>query len=360
MKKILVGTTKGLVIFEQKATAWKIAKVHFMGLPVSLVYVDERTNTWWAGLAHRHWGQKLHYSTDEGQKWHSVPMPKYPKDAEVKLGKRATLKKIWSMSHAGFDKPGELWMGTEPGGLFHSADNGQSFHLVESLWNHPSRIDENQWFGAGRDFPFIHSIAVNPRNSDHVYIAVSCAGVFETKDGGKSWNPRNKGLIAAYLPNPHVEVGHDPHLMLVCQSNPDVIWQQNHCGIFRSEDAALSWENVTDSSGIADYGFALAIDHQNPERAWVIPAVSDEVRVAHDLALCVCRTEDGGKTWQPLRNGLPQEFCFDIVFRHALANKNEILVFGSTTGNLFLSQDAGEHWQCLSSNLARIDYVALA
>jgi hypothetical protein len=359
-KKILVGTTKGLVIFERPATSWKTSKVHFMGLPVSMVYVDERTNTWWVGLAHRHWGQKLHFSTDEGKKWQSVPTPKYPPEAEVKPGKRATLKKIWTMNHAGPDKPGQLWLGTEPGGLFISKNNGSAFKLVESLWNHPSRIDENQWFGAGRDFPFIHSIAVDPRDSDHVYIAVSCAGVFETRDGGASWEPRNKGLIAAYLPNPYAEVGHDPHLLLICQSEPDVIWQQNHCGIFRSTDAGASWDNVTDSEGIADYGFALAVDHQNPDRAWVIPAVSDEVRVAHDLALCVCRTDDGGASWEPLRNGLPQKYCFDIVFRHAMAMEENTLVFGTTTGNLFISEDLGESWECLSAHLARIDYVAFS
>lgn len=358
--KLLVGTTKGLVVFERSDYSWKITKVHFTGLPVSMVYVDSRTNTWWAGLAHRHWGQKLHYSTDEGQQWQSVATPKYPALAEVKPGKRATLKKIWTMSQAGPDKPGQLWLGTEPGGLFVSTDNGQHFELVESLWNHPSRIDENQWFGAGRDFPFIHSIAIDPRNSDHVYIAVSCAGVFETRDGGTSWAPRNKGLVAAYLPNPHVEVGHDPHLLLICQSEPEVIWQQNHCGIFRSTNAGASWDNVTDPRGVADYGFALAIDHEDPDRAWVIPAVSDEVRVAHGLALCVCRTEDGGNTWEPLREGLPQEHCFDIVFRHSLAVNKNTLVFGTTTGNLYISEDFGEHWHCLSSNLARVDYVTFA
>jgi len=357
-KKLLVGTTKGLVIFEKKNDSWAIEKVHFLGLPVSMVYIDERSNTWWAGLSHRHWGQKLHFSTDEGQKWQSVPTPKYPEAAEIKPGRRATLKKIWCMRHAGPNKPGGLWLGAEPGGLFYSQDNGQNFELVEGLWNHPSRIDENQWFGAGRDFPFIHTIEVDPRDSNHVYIAVSCAGVFETRNGGKNWAPRNQGLVAAYLPNPNAEVGHDPHAMLICRSQPEVIWQQNHCGIFRSTNAGASWDNVTDPKGIADYGFALAVDHDNPERAWVIPAISDEVRVAHDLSLCVCKTENGGVSWEPVRNGLPQEYCFDIVFRHALDIDGSTMAFGSTTGNLYVSEDYGENWACLSSNLARVDYVA--
>ncbi len=357
---ILVGTAKGLAVFRRTAAGWQIDQVHFLGMPVSLAYPDPRNRTWWVGLAHRHWGQKLHFSRDEGRSWQSVPTPRYPADALLKPGKPAALKKIWCMAGSGEDKPHGLWLGTEPGGLFRSYDYGQSFELVEGLWNHPSRQDENQWFGAGRDHPFIHSIVVDPRDSQHVYIAVSCAGVFATRDGGLSWEARNQGLIAAYLPNPQAEVGHDPHLLLACRANPDVLWQQNHCGIFRSTDGGGQWHNVAAKDGLPDYGFALAIDHHNPERAWVIPAVSDEVRVAHNLALAVCRTEDGGRSWQQLRQGLPQHNCFDIAFRHSFDIDNERLAFGTTAGNLFLSEDYGDSWQCLSNYLARVDVVAFA
>ena len=230
--------------------------------------------------------------------------------------------------------------------------------MVESLWNHPSRTNKQQWFGTGRSEPFIHSIVVNPSNNDHVYIAVSCAGIFETLDSGLHWMPRNKGLIAAYLPNPHVEIGHDPHRLFACDANPNVLWQQNHCGIFRSIDAGQNWTDISDKNGIANYGFALAIDHQNPLKAWVIPAISDELRIAPNQALAVCRTEDGGQSWQTLTNGLPQENCFDIVFRHALAIQDNTLAFGTTTGNVYLSENQGNDWTCLSNNLARVDCVS--
>ena len=230
---LLVGTSKGLVYVDETG---QVVKEQFAGLPVSLVYEDPRNQCWWVGLSHRHWGQKLYRSSDQGENWLEIPCPQYPAEAELKPGKRAKLKQIWCMSHGGTDQPDRLWLGTEPGGLFLSEDGGNSFHLVESLWNHPSRSKETQWFGAGKDHPFIHTIEVDPRDSQHVYIAVSCAGVFESLDGGKSWHPKNKGLIAAYLPNPGVEVGHDPHSMKICPANPDVIWQQNHCGIFRSEE----------------------------------------------------------------------------------------------------------------------------
>lgn len=354
---LLVGTGKGLVIYKKNKKGWHFHQDYFIGMPVSLTYIDERSNTWWVCLAHRHWGQKLHRSTDEGKSWQAVATPKYPLGTKVKNGKPATLRYVWSLAHAGLDRPGELYLGTEPGGLFHSKDGGNSFQLMESLWEHPSRKDE--WFGAGRDYPYIHSIVVDPRDSRHFYVAISVAGVFETRDSGQTWEVRNQGLKAEFLPDPYAKIGHDPHRMFACCVNPDVIWQQNHCGIFRSTDAALTWQEVTDKKGLADYGFALAIDHQNPDRAWVIPAESDDNRVAVNRALCVCRTEDGGQSWQALREGLPQEHAYDIVLRHGLSIRENHLAFGTTFGNLYVSADYGNSWDCLNHNLARVNSVSL-
>ncbi len=354
---ILAGTSKGLIQIEKQKSNWEITKVHFKGLPVSCIYVDTRNNKWWAGVNHRHWGQKLYYSDNQGTDWQIKPVPAYPKEAKLSNGKAASLKKIWCLASAGADKTGAMWMGTEPGGLFYSKENGAPFELVTSLWDHPSRSNENQWFGAGRDHPFIHSIVVDPTDSDHVYVAVSCAGVFETKDGGKSWSPKNKGLVAAYLPKPNVEIGHDPHLLLQCKYHPTVLWQQNHCGIFRSTDGGNQWTDVSDKNGIANYGFALAIDNDNPEKAWVIPALSDLERIPPDLALTVCQTTDGGQSWQILNNGLPQDFCFDIVFRHSFAKHNNVLTFGTTNGNIYLSENEGKDWSCISYQLARVESI---
>lgn len=242
--------------------------------------------------------------------------------------------------------PDELYLGTIPGGLFKSTDNGDSFHLVESLWQHPSRKDN--WFGGGYDHPGIHSILVKPGDPRHLYVGISVAGVFESRDGGNNWSARNKGLRADFLPNPEAEVGHDPHLLVACPQQPAVMWQQNHCGIFRSTDGAVTWQDISESDGPANFGFTIAADGENPDRAWVVPAVSDETRVAIDEALCVCRTDDGGRSWQAFREGLPQEQCFDIVYRHALAVEGNTLAFGTTTGNIFLSENAGESWSLLT------------
>jgi len=354
---LLIGTSKGLVVAEIEQDNCRLVAVHFPGMPVSMVYVDERSNTWWVGLSHRHWGDKLHCSNDDGKTWSEAGLPSYANHI-YQPGKPAVLKKIWTMHHAGKDKPGCLWLGTEPGGLFFSSDNGGSFQLIESLWNHPSRMDETQWFGAGKDFPFIHSIVVDPRDSSHVYIGVSCAGVFETTDAGKTWQAKNSGLIAAYLPNPKSEVGHDPHRLLICTTYPEVLWQQNHCGIFKTTNGGASWEDVSGQNGFPKYGFALAIDEMNPECAWVIPAQSDEKRIPIDFKLTVCQTTDGGKSWNSNSNGLSSSISFDLVLRHGFIKRKNILAFGTNNGNFYISYNNGQSWNQISGNLASVNCLS--
>ncbi len=348
----MLGTRKGLITLNYDGKQWKHNQVHFLGIPVSLTFVDPVTGCWWACLDHGHWGQKLHRSEDRGKSWQEVEAPKFHEGMEVKPGVTAAVRYLWAFNQARQGDHQVIYVGTEPGGLFRSYDNGDHFELVETLWHHPSR--QEHWFGGGRDYPGIHSIVVDPRDNDRIHLGISCAGVFESHDAGETWMVRNSGLRADYLPDPHADVGHDPHLLVSCPQQPDVMWQQNHCGIFRTADGANEWIEVTDPNGAAKFGFAVAVDHQDANQAWVVPAVSDEIRVAVDQALCVCRTDDGGKTWRELRNGLPQNNCYDIVFRHALDNTDESLAFGTTTGNLFSSDDKGENWSMISHTLPMI------
>ena len=353
--RLLAATSKGLIIYRSTPNGWQFHRHDFLGLPVSLAYVDPRSETWWVALPHKHWGQKLHRSINQGESWEEVRAPQYPTDAEIRPGIRATLKYIWAFSHGGYDRPEQLYIGTEPGGLFSSQENGNHFELMQGLWQHPSRT--KHWFGGGRDHPGIHSIVVDPRDSDHMYVGISCAGVFETQDGGQHWHPANQGLRADYLPDPYVEVGHDPHLLLACEQHPDVLWQQNHCGVYKSLDGGRNWEEVSHPEMGIYYGFSLTLDHENPERAWVIPATSDKARVAVKQSLYVCGTEDGGKTWKRYDQGLPQQHAYDIVLRHAFARQNDYMAFGTNSGNLFLSENEGNHWQCLNHHLPKINAV---
>lgn len=353
--RLMLGTRKGLAVFEKGPQGnYLQTQMHFLGIPVSIAAVDERNGTWWALLDHGHWGCKVHKSTDEGKTWKELESPKYPEGEEIKDGVPASVKYLWAFAHGGKDRPEELFLGSEPGGLFQSKDQGTSFQLNRGLWDHPSR--KEQWFGGGRDFPGIHSIIVDPRDSDHIFVGISCAGVFESRDGGTNWIPKNKGLKADFLPDANSEIGQDPHLLVASKNHPDYLWQQNHCGIFKSENGGELWEEVGQKAGEgpANFGFAIAVDENKPEVAWVVPANSDQIRVAVDGALCVCRTDDGGKTWTDFRKGLPQENCFDIVFRHALDKSGETLAFGTTTGNLYLSDDYGESWKSLSNNMPMI------
>lgn len=355
---ILLGTRKGLLMLERRPNGWQIARTAFAGAPVAFAMEDPRTGTFWATLDHGHWGQKLHRSRDRGVTWDEVTSPKYPEGAELGDGTAASLRYLWVLAPGGADQPGRIYAGTEPGALFVSDDDGENFSMVESLWNHESR--KTAWFGGGRDQPGIHSIIVDPRDSKHVQIGISCAGVFETTDGGASWAPCNKGLKATFLPNPDAEVGHDPHFVDFCLADPDVLWQQNHCGVFRSANGGESWDAVHEEGGPVDFGFAIAADQNDPNTAWVVPAENDDKRMAHSGSVMVGRTEDAGKTWTHLRNGLPQENCYDIVYRHALANSGDTLAFGSTTGNAWVSENRGDNWSTLGNYLPPIYSVRFA
>ncbi len=353
---VLVGTRKGLFALQQNGSGWESELLGFLGAPVTIAKYDARHKTIWACLDHGHWGCKLSRSRDFGKTWEEVDAPKYDEGLEIKPGVPATTRLLWSMAFAGDDQPNTMYIGTEPGGLFRSDDGGDSWQLVESLWNDPDRPDK--WFGGGRDHPAIHSIIIDPDDSNHIFISISCAGTYETADGGKSWEVRNNGLRADFLPDPASSVGQDPHLVVASPQNLDIMWQQNHCGVYQSSDAGKNWTDV--SNDVVHFGFAVAVSPSDPNRAWVIPGISDECRTAIDGALYVARTDDMGKTWTDYRAGLPQENCYDIAYRHPLDVSEKTLVFGTTTGNIFASNDDGENWATVGNSFPPVYSVEFA
>jgi photosystem II stability/assembly factor-like uncharacterized protein len=348
---LLLGTRKGLLTLKRTNSDWRVARHNFAGAAVPYACADFRSGTLWACISYGHWGHHLHRSRDGGETWEEVAVPAFPEGAMLKENEPAKMDGFWHFKPAGPNSPNRLYVGTSPGALFRSDDEGDSFTHIEGLFNHPSRL--GHWFagGEGEEGAFVHSIVEDPRDPNHLFVGISVAGVFETTDGGATWTPRNKGLEANFLPDPHAEVGHDPHCLVGCESNPDILWQQNHCGIFRSTDGGKAWQLVSESGGPAHFGFPIHVDPHDADTAWVVPAVSDENRIAVGGALCVSRTEDGGKTWTALREGLPQTDCYDIVFRHALDGQGDDLAFGSTTGNAYASPDRGDSWVCLGTNL---------
>ncbi|MGE0043276.1 MAG: WD40/YVTN/BNR-like repeat-containing protein [Vicinamibacterales bacterium] len=354
-----VATRKGLFTIERTAAGWEIARVSFLGDNCTLAMHDPRSGDLLAALDHGHFGVKLHRSRDGGATWQAIAAPAYPPMPEGYTPKAPvegkapdwTLKLIWALAPGGDDEPGVIWCGTLPGGLFRSTDGGDSWTLNRALWDDPRR---EGWFGGGADSPGIHSVLVDPRDSRHVLVGISCGGVWRTTDAGATWDHAGTGLRAAFMPpgqefEPNIQ---DPHLVAQCRATPDALWIQHHNGIFRSVDGARTWTEITDVEP-STFGFAVAVHPGDPDTAWFVPAVKDEHRVPKDGKVVVTRTRDGGRTFEALTTGLPQSHAYDLVFRHALDvdETGETLAFGSTTGSLWVSEDGGDSWQTISAHL---------
>ncbi|MFL5259647.1 MAG: WD40/YVTN/BNR-like repeat-containing protein [Hyphomicrobiales bacterium] len=365
-EQILVSTRKGLFTVARKSGAWAIDKVDFLADNVSIALHDRRTGTSFAALDHGHFGVKLHRTKADGS-WEECATPAFPPKPDDlvdtdRWGKPLpwSVVRVWSLEAGGADEPGLLWCGTIPGGLFRSHDNGSSWELVRSLWDHPGR---KQWFGGGADLPGIHSICVDPRSSKTVRLGVSCGGVWQTDDGGKTWNCRAEGMRAEYLPPDQAgdPNGQDPHLLAQSAGAPDRLWVQHHNGIFQSRDGSKSWMEVKDVKP-SSFGFAVAVHPEDGDTAWFVPGVKDEHRIPVEGKLVVTRTRDGGKTFEILRDGLPQEHAYDLIYRHALAidETGDRLAFGSTTGGLWISENQGDQWACVSHTLPPVHAVRFA
>jgi hypothetical protein len=366
-RRILVGTRKGLFTLARGAQGWAIQAAEHLGDPVPIVLHDERDETTYASLDHGHFGGKLHRREKGASEWQEIGVPVYPEQPEGEQDINASgqkiswnLKLLWSLVGGHADQPGRLWAGTLPGGFFRSDDRGDSWQMVDALWNHP---DRNEWFGGGADLPGIHSICVHPDDKDHLTLGVSCGGVWVSEDGGHSWNCRADGMRAEYVPperefDPRIQ---DPHCVVQCRTAPDSLWAQHHNGIFRSVDGSASWQEI-ETAQPSHFGFPVAVHPGDPDTAWFVPAIQDQKRIPMDGRVVVSRTRDGGRSFEVLTKGLPQEHAYDLVFRHALDvdAAGECLVFGSTTGSLWVSEDGGDSWQTVSTHLPPVYCVRFA
>ncbi|HUR43889.1 MAG TPA: hypothetical protein VMZ01_07305 [Aestuariivirga sp.] len=365
-EEILVSTRKGLFTLARESKGWAVRGVDFLADNVTLAVRDGRDGTSYAALNHGHFGVKLHRKLAGGG-WEEVAAPAYPEKPEglVDLdgwGKPVnwSTQLIWALEPGGPEESGQLWCGTLPGGLFLSRDRGSSWELNRPLWDNPGR---NKWMGGGADLPGIHSICVDPRSSKTLRVGVSCGGVWVTHDGGATWACKAEGMHYDHMPEGQADDPgtQDPHMLVQCQAAPDRLWVQHHCGIFVSRDGSESWQeikNVPPSS----FGFGVAVHPRDPDTAWFVPGIKDEKRIPVDGKLVVTRTRDGGKSFDVLRRGLPQEHSYDLVFRHALAvdESGDRLAFGSTTGGVWVSEDQGDSWQNVSHTLPPVHAVRFA
>jgi hypothetical protein len=355
--RLLVATRKGLFRFRRQGSSWSAGPPAFLGEPVTAVLADGRDGTLYAALRLGHFGVKLHRSDDGGDTWTELPAPAFPPEPEP-TETAPTVDMIWTLAAGGVDEPGVLWAGTLTAALFRSGDRGDNWSLAEGLWTVPQR---RQWFGGGYDLPGVHSIHVDPRDRRRLTVGISCGGVWKSDDGGATWRQAGLGLRSDYLPPDKAldPTNQDPHRLSHCPADPDVVWCQHHNGIFRSTDGGATFTEIT-SVKPSVFGFAVAAHPRDPETAWFVPAVKDECRVPVDGRLVVTRTTDGGQTFASLGDGLPAAGSYDLIYRHALDvdDSGARLAIGSTTGNLWTSEDGGDHWILVSAHLPPIAQVA--
>lgn len=368
--RLLVGTRKGLFTFApNRGGPWSIESTAFLGDPVTIAFHDDRSGFTYAALNHGHFGVKLHRKEGKSADWQEIAAPAYPEFPEGREPDRCPmrgieipwkLEQIWGLAKGGADQPGRLWCGTLPGGLFKSDNHGDSWTFIRSLWDVPQRA---KWMGGGYDYPGIHSVCVDPRDSRHVTVAVSCGGVWETGDDGDTWELIGHGQRNEYLPPDQAfdPTSQDPHFMVHCPAHPDHFWIQHHNGIFRSTDGARHFSEI-ERAGPSVFGFAVAVHPQDPDTAWFVPAIKDEQRIPVDGKLVVTRTRDGGRSFEVLANGLPQSHAYDLVYRHGLAidASGDTLAFGSTTGSLWTTADQGDTWAQASAHLPPVNSVCFA
>ena len=347
-----LSTRKGLFELQRTAAGWEPGPLHFLGEPVSVTLADPRDGALYAALNLGHFGVKLQRKDAGSDTWTEIAAPAYPvKPEDSRDSVEWKNKLIWALEAGGADEPGVLWAGTLPGGLFKSRDRGQSWELVRSLWDVPQRAE---WFGGGYDTPGIHSICVDPRNSRHLLVGVSCGGVWRTENGGESWTISATGMRADYMP-PELnenEAVQDPHRIVRSNGNPDTLWCQHHNGIWRSSDNGHRWDEIT-GVPLSNFGFAVAAHPHDGGTAWFAPAEADQRRIPVGAAMAVTRTSDGGKSFSALRDGLPQQHCYDLVYRHGLAVSDDgrTVLMASTTGSVWISDNAGDSWQTVSNTM---------
>ncbi len=359
---LLVGTRKGLFSLERRVGGWEIDTVDFLGEPVSAAVVGH-DGAAYAALGTGHFGSHL-WRRDPGGTWLEVGAPAFPirPDDATDVSPMTqepwpwTVQLMWTLENGPVERPDELWCGTIPGGLFRSADRGASWDLVRTLWDMPERAE---WFGGGYDWPGIHSISIDPRSPDTVLIGVSCGGAWITDDAGATWAPTH-GMRNEYMPpgEEYTTVVQDPHRLARCAAEPDVVWNQHHNGCFRSVDGGRNWTEITERPPSV-FGFAAVAHPTNPNVAWFVPAVKDEMRIPVDGRLVVSRTTDGGATFEAFGNGLPTEAAYDLVYRHSLDvdATGEVLAMGTTTGSLWISETAGQSWTTVSNHLPPIHFT---
>ena len=367
---VLVSTRKGLFILpgDEARRAWSVDGPHFLGESVNHAVLDPRDGrTLLAAVKAGHLGPTVFRSEDAGRTWQEAQTPPaFPKAADAALG--MSVSHVFWLTPGHASQPRRWYAGTSPQGLFVSDDGGRNWRGVEGFNAHPDRL---KWIGGLQDAPpdggTLHSLAVDPFDADHLYIGLSTGGSFESRDAGASWNPLNAGIAADFLPDPDAAYGHDPHCMRVHPKVRGVLYQQNHCGIYRLDRPNDRWIRIGDNMprDIGDIGFPMTLHPRDPKTAWVFPmdggTVWPRVSVGGKPAAYV--TRDAGASWQRQDGGLPAQQAWFTVKRQAMTADTLDpvgLYFGTTGGEVWASRDEGASWECIRRHLPQVHAVEAA
>ncbi len=366
---VLVGTRKGAFFLRSDAArkSWRTNGPHFLGNTCYHVVLDPRDEkTLLVAAKAGHLGHTIFRSTDFGKTWkESERPPAYPKAAEGKTGR--TVDHVFWLTPGHASQKDVWYAGVSPQGLFRSQDAGRTWEEVKGFNDHKDRV---KWTGGDQDQTpdggKLHSIIVDPRDANHLYLGMSAGGCVESEDGGKTWTTLNDGLERVFsVEDP--DIGHDPHCIQMHPANPDRLYMQNHCGIYRIDRPSTKWERVGKAmpKKIGDVGFPITVHPRDPDTAWVFPMDGTQVwpRTSIDGKPAVYRTSNAGKSWDRQVKGLPKEQAWFTVKRQAMGADDAYpvgLYFGTTSGEVWMSRNEGDAWTCIASHLPHIYAVEAA
>jgi photosystem II stability/assembly factor-like uncharacterized protein len=358
--RVLVGTRKGAFILtsDGRREKWDVSGPHFAGWEIyHLKGSPVRPNRLYASQSSGWFGQMIQRSDDGGQTWTPVGNEfKYdgvPGTHQWYDGTQHPweFKRIWHLEPSPVD-PDTVYAGAEDAALFKTVDGGQTWQELPTL-----RAAKGHLWQPGAGGMGLHTILIDPKRPDRIYIAISAGGAFRTEDGGKSWKPINRGLKSNYeLPDPDAEVGHCVHNLTMHPSRPDVVFMQKHWDVMRTDNSGDLWREVSGNLP-SDFGFPIGVHAHEPETIYVVPIKSDSEHYPPDGQLRVFRSRSGGNEWEPLTKGLPQKDCYVNVLRDAMAVDSLEpcgVYFGTTGGQVYVSADSGSTWNAAVRDLPAV------
>lgn len=338
---LLIGTRKGAFIAKSDAArkAWTMTGPILEGNEVNHLAIDRKTRRMFLAGKSAWWGPGVQISDDLGATWRETKSP-----LRFDEGREKSVERVW-MVKADARVPNRIYAGVDPGALFVSDDGGDSWCELSSLTDHETR---KNWFpGAGG--LMVHSMAFDPSRASRLIVGISAAGAFRSEDNGATWAPKNTGVRADFLPDKFPPVGQCVHHMEMHPSQPDVLYQQNHCGVYRSDDAGDTWTDISDGLP-SRFGFPLGVLPQDGDTIFVVPEQADTNRTTPNGAFRVYRSRNRGQAWEALTDGLPQTNAYVNVMRMALTTDSldaPGVYIGTQGGQIVASRDGGDRWEMI-------------